>query len=249
MEVHAHTHTERKRFKHYLFEFFMLFLAVFCGFLAENFREHQVEKQRSKQYIRSFYEDLKTDTTRLNRGIRTETRRATTLLVFKSCYDSLLQNQNPHSLLEIIKNTSFNNGFGPEQRTINQLTNAGGFRLLKKEDADSIASYIQRCNVIENFEKTAYQQTQDNIRTIFNQFIDFSANASLNPNLLESPGLFIESTTVPLMTESNKKIMNEYFNTVLQYIRVVVNHRNLMARVKEKADGMIEYFKKKYGFD
>src|SRR5215831_14441604 len=61
MEVHAHTHTERKRLKHYLFEFLMLFLAVFAGFLAENFREHQVELQREKQYIRSLIADLKND--------------------------------------------------------------------------------------------------------------------------------------------------------------------------------------------
>jgi hypothetical protein len=43
MEEHAHlhlasveTHIERKKFFHYLWEFLMLFLAVFCGFLAEN---------------------------------------------------------------------------------------------------------------------------------------------------------------------------------------------------------------------
>ena len=42
MEVHAHTHTEKKKFTHYLWEFLMLFLAVFCGFLAENFREHKI---------------------------------------------------------------------------------------------------------------------------------------------------------------------------------------------------------------
>ena len=28
MEVHAHTHTERKQWTHYLWEFLMLFLAV-----------------------------------------------------------------------------------------------------------------------------------------------------------------------------------------------------------------------------
>ncbi len=37
----------------------MLFLAVCCGFLTENFREHRVEQVRGKQYIRSCYEDLK----------------------------------------------------------------------------------------------------------------------------------------------------------------------------------------------
>ena len=43
MEVHAHTHTARKKWTHYFWEFIMLFLAVFCGFLAENQREHIIE--------------------------------------------------------------------------------------------------------------------------------------------------------------------------------------------------------------
>ena len=36
MEVHHHGHiNEKKKWKEYLFQFLMLFLAVFCGFLAE----------------------------------------------------------------------------------------------------------------------------------------------------------------------------------------------------------------------
>src|SRR6188768_4195031 len=62
MEVHAHTHTPRKKWTHYFWEFLMLFLAVFCGFLAENQREHMVEHQREKQYINSLTADLKEDT-------------------------------------------------------------------------------------------------------------------------------------------------------------------------------------------
>src|SRR6187431_3838276 len=67
MEVHAHSHTERKKWTHYLWEFLMLFLAVFCGFLAENQREHYIEHQREKQYMRSLLEDLQTDTATINR--------------------------------------------------------------------------------------------------------------------------------------------------------------------------------------
>ena len=39
----------------------MLFLAVFCGFLAEYQLEHKIEKDREKQYIISFEEDLDND--------------------------------------------------------------------------------------------------------------------------------------------------------------------------------------------
>lgn len=65
MEVHHHPHPEGKRLKHYLFEFLMLFLAVFAGFLAENLREHIVEQKRTKLYAQQFYEELRLDTSSL----------------------------------------------------------------------------------------------------------------------------------------------------------------------------------------
>src|ERR1700754_3373212 len=62
MEVHAHSHTPRKKWTHYLWEFLMLFLAVFCGFLAENIREHVVENDRAKEFSLSLIQDLQNDT-------------------------------------------------------------------------------------------------------------------------------------------------------------------------------------------
>jgi hypothetical protein len=54
MEVHHHSHTERKSRSDYLWEFLMLFLAVFCGFFSRKSREHFVEHQREKVYINQF---------------------------------------------------------------------------------------------------------------------------------------------------------------------------------------------------
>lgn len=64
METHAH-HLHKAPghgWKHYFFEFFMLFLAVTPGFLVENGREHYVERQRGKEYVHSFCKDLAMDT-------------------------------------------------------------------------------------------------------------------------------------------------------------------------------------------
>ena len=55
-------HTARKKWTHYFWEFLMLFLAVFCGFLAENQLEHKIENNREKQYMGQLIEDLKIDT-------------------------------------------------------------------------------------------------------------------------------------------------------------------------------------------
>src|SRR5574343_2082341 len=64
MEVHHHAHHDhgKKTWKSYFWEFFMLFLAVFCGFLAELQLEHYIEHQREKKYVYRIYNDLKKDT-------------------------------------------------------------------------------------------------------------------------------------------------------------------------------------------
>ncbi|HJS54003.1 MAG TPA: hypothetical protein VJ765_05645, partial [Chitinophagaceae bacterium] len=63
MEVHHHTHPDsyrdkRKKWTHYFWEFLMLFLAVFCGFLAEYQLEHKIEKDKERQYIQNLLDDL-----------------------------------------------------------------------------------------------------------------------------------------------------------------------------------------------
>src|SRR5438477_1170982 len=60
METHAqHLHKSPGHgWKHYLFEFLMLFLAVFAGFLTENKRERIVEKNRAHQFLQSMLLDV-----------------------------------------------------------------------------------------------------------------------------------------------------------------------------------------------
>src|SRR3954463_181382 len=59
---HTHHHSkEEKRFKHYVFDFLMLFLAVVAGFFVDNAREHYVEVQRESQFIHSMSDDLRAD--------------------------------------------------------------------------------------------------------------------------------------------------------------------------------------------
>ena len=63
METHAH-HLHKapgSGWKHYFFEFFMLFLAVFCGFLVENWREHRVEQERAKELALNLYKEIISD--------------------------------------------------------------------------------------------------------------------------------------------------------------------------------------------
>jgi len=72
METHVH-HPHKapgKKWSHYLFDFFMLFLAIFAGFLAENFREHIVERKRAHQFLQSMLLDVKTNIVNLDSLIK-----------------------------------------------------------------------------------------------------------------------------------------------------------------------------------
>ena len=73
MEVHHHSnhsHSSGKKWNHYFWEFFMLFLAVTLGFFVENQREHFVEHRREKDYIRSYIKDLNEDVYQLDSLVR-----------------------------------------------------------------------------------------------------------------------------------------------------------------------------------
>src|SRR5258706_15415868 len=111
METHAQHlhHAPGKKFWHYFYEFLMLFLAVFCGFLAENFREHQVEKERGEEYIHSLYEDLKTDTMRLTLIIKADNEKIAVLNDMAACYDRVSKNLKETSCMgELVKYSKVN---------------------------------------------------------------------------------------------------------------------------------------------
>jgi hypothetical protein len=144
MEVHAHTHTARKKWTHYFWEFLMLFLAVFCGFLAENQREHMVEHQREKKFIRSLSSDLEADISRLKEIIQQRNERDLRL-------DSFLTLLNGKDALQSGSDLYYYNSiatrgvafrFTPVDGTMLQLKNAGNLRLIQKAFiSDSIISY------------------------------------------------------------------------------------------------------------
>ena len=71
MEVHKHSHheTHKKKWTAYLLEFFMLFLAVFLGFVAENIREERVEHKRAHEFADRLLADLTNDTSWFNKEI------------------------------------------------------------------------------------------------------------------------------------------------------------------------------------
>ena len=244
MEVHAHDlhKAPGQGWKHYLFEFLMLFLAVFCGFLAKNFREHQVEEERGKQYIQSFYGDLHYNLATFSRIIDANKQKIDALNNLDACYDSLSKNwKNSSCLAALIKNSSFFWNVEFSNGTIDQLKNAGGFRLLKRDDRDSIISYDEKTRRYKDAELTMVQPSQDNVRNNTRKLVNFKAN-----KFIDSANYVAE---IPLLFSDNKDLLNEFFNDLLRYKRAINFQSNLLINLKEKTSRLIEYFNTKYHFD
>ncbi len=145
MEVHAHTHTARKKWTHYLWEFLMLFLAVFCGFLAENIREHKVEKDRAKELAKSFYEELQGDSVNVivksNYRIKQENALKYLMKYFK---DSSLTSISKTFELNFQYGINFRSPslFEPRTVVLEQLKNSGSLRYFKNDELQKLIGDI-----------------------------------------------------------------------------------------------------------
>jgi hypothetical protein len=143
MEVHAHSHTERKKWYHYFWEFLMLFVAVFCGFLAENERERMVEHQREKQYMVSMVEDLRIDTAELKRAISkcdSTAKYSDSVLIFLTSHK--FSDKIPAAQAELTGTAGQRLTLINTDRTSSQLKNSGGMRIVRnKTVVDAILRY------------------------------------------------------------------------------------------------------------
>jgi hypothetical protein len=192
MEVHHHSHSERKKWTHYLWEFLMLFLAVTLGFFVENQWEHYVEHQREKQFIQSLFNDIKSDTANITRIINARTAKERLL----DSFSYMMNSPDPTVYMKQIYFYAIYAGrtlpyrFVPNDGTIQQLKNSGAFRLIRNRNVvDSISKYD--INVRSLLGQYAVEENQiEHYRTaaakifdarFFNQMMDENAAAVRPP--------------------------------------------------------------------
>ena len=248
MEVHAHTHTARKKWTHYFWEFLMLFLAVFCGFLAENKREHLVEHQREKKFAVSLYEDLKKDTVDLSGDIPN--------------WESLLKNldtvraeiEKPipeRDVLLLYKNAALMRGydnFEYHDRTIEQLKNGGNFRLIRKAAiSDSLIDYDAAIK-----SRLRDQEMQSNVIYQAINFLQdklfstkfYGNNAGVKEGQIDSA--FKVSPEIFTPPKEKEAELFQYYNH-LQFYKLMTRYRlGTSKTLLRKATNLIELIKKEY---
>jgi len=153
MEVHHHAHSSRKKWTHYFWEFLMLFLAVFCGFLAEYQLEHQIEHDRERQFIRSLVEDLSQDTLTLEETANNLSRNVARMDSLKFLLSGDEVKNNGSEMYYLGRLASRSAWLSLNDRTIQQMKNSGGFRLIRNEKVSAaIIEYYNRLTFIEKLQ-------------------------------------------------------------------------------------------------
>jgi hypothetical protein len=243
MEVHAHTHTPRKKWTQYFWEFLMLFLAVTLGFFVENQREHYIEHQREKQYIRTLIEDLKSDTAQFATSITERMQKEDmidSLVFFLNSPDTTKQGSGIYYWGYNVLRPS---RFIQNDRTIQQLKNAGNMRLIRNiEVSDSIMAYdhqIKRLQEIISEENDIRIQFRQFAKKLFDGNTLFSIIDRETPAIHRPPGN-------PALANDDKATINEFLVTLQMTQHVMRIGRRSQDRLKNMATELIAFLKKEY---
>ncbi len=179
MEVHAHSHSHgKKNWKSYFWEFVMLFLAVFCGFLAENIREHKVERHREKEFAQALYTELLGDSTaavtKLGRRLEKEKDMDYLVSYFKdSSLTTLSKSVYPAYTTSLYLINSYS--FEPKDGILSQLRNSGSLRYFKSIALQKLIGDISvNINEMRTRNEQEYQFFANPIKPFLLKYYDWS---------------------------------------------------------------------------
>ena len=247
MEIHhSKDHKNHlKNWKSYLFEFFMLFFAVFCGFVSEYWLEHRIERDREKEYIKSEIADLKTDTLMFNNFSLAGNRQIEGYRKMVVTINRFLEGEVVAK--ELIKiNNKYGGGYVSvdiTDRTISQLK-SGGLRLIRNQGAsDAISQYynITGNEILSQTEIMKNQQVKmmDLATKIFDN--TYNTDTTLYQKL-ESKKISFDA----MMISRDPKLLKEYANTIQIQIGILDYYMAQVRNQKYYALNTITLLKKEY---
>jgi hypothetical protein len=251
MEVHHHSHTARKKWTHYFWEFLMLFLAVFCGFLAENQREHMIEHQRAKDYAMSLMEEVVGDTMALNHSIsyyKTKTENIDTLIGLLA---GNIKQVPGGTLYYFADMAMYNNQIIFNKTTLQQLINSGVLRYFaNRKLIKCIGEYDQILQKVENSENSAQTILMEARRIQF-KILDFKfksiySNGQALNNISPDSILLIKQIHYPLLT-SDPSLLSEFTSWLnMRRANLKINMNVRLSDAQNKSRELIALLKKEY---
>lgn len=251
MEVHHHGHVHHeKKWKEYIFQFLMLFLAITLGFFVENQREHYIEGVRAKEYAHALLQDIIKDTLELDRTItqyKQNIATVDTLLVLDRALKTGVVPSGALYYYGIPALTAFRISFN--DATLQQLKNSGSlryFRSLKlKENISAYDNALRTFALRQDLELTHIPEIN-----FYSKMFDHVVQNTLFHN--RNSKAFIES----FVKENPPLLINDPV-VIRQFLGFCsIRWRNWMGRINRNilpvlvlARELIDRLKKEYHFE
>jgi hypothetical protein len=247
MEIHYHPKHQGKPRKigEYLSEFFIIFIAITGSFFAENLREHFVDRHSEKEYMESMLQDLKADTTSIGMILRLN-------IVQQKGLDSLLRvmeegltgsRLNRFYYYDLTYTIGYN-GFVPSDKTISQLKNTGGIRLIRNGPvSDAIIHYDKATSVI--ISQSALLASQ------FNKTLDQKKEIVdlLTIRKHHSGGTMrslLKSSDHPALLTDSKRVIHSYYFDITMFKGAISSYNDKLANLMEESASDIRLIQKEY---
>ena len=172
----------------------MLFLAVFCGVLAEYQLEHKIEKNREKKYIESMLDDLRRDTANFKFVVASGRQTLFAIDTLISMLGSAKKKLNTSAMYYYARKATITGyPFEVFDRTYSQMKSSGNLRLLHtKSIADSITSYYCDINFL-----SSQQDFVNNLLMEYIKNVSIVFDPSVFHKMYKDAGLVVNYTMQP----------------------------------------------------
>ena len=247
MDVHHHSHTERKKWTHYFWEFLMLFLAVTLGFFVENQREHYIENQRARQYALFLHSDLVKDTANLSQRIEYMTSGIKHIDTLISILKSPAPETFTKKIYELSTYSYSNPLFTANNSTMEQLKSSGSLRYFRSNEL--VRYFSDYDNEIINMKTIDDRNLYvvEDTRRFLTQFLDLKGVPL--PRILRTDTSLQEQSSVPVILRLYKKDpaqFEQYANLCTLKQLDWRNRARLMGRTLYSAHNLILSLKEEY---
>jgi hypothetical protein len=244
MEVHHHS-KHPKKWKEYITEFLMLFLAVSLGFMAENIREHQIEKQREIAYLKNVHEDLKLDLINIDNVFNSNTIRLQAMdTLFKIINNNTITNEDVYYY---IRNLALRATFESSHVGLDQIKSAGGLRMVKNPEIISGIQEYERAldalDKLENVRERTLEQARFKMAVVFEPSISYEMLVGQGQGIMR----FNRPNKADAILQNNKQAVKELLNLVtfgLNSNKYLNTNLEKLKKIGQKLDSAIV---KEYG--
>ena len=221
----------------------MIFLAVTMGFFAERLREHLNDNSKGKEYIESLVQDLTVDQQILAKDIlslRSGISMMDSMITFLD-YPALLAN-NTGKLYYLARLAPRLQPLPLNDKTFEQLKNAGNFRLIKNVGtSNKIMDYYNKVplvRLLESINETEFTQYKIVASKVFNPETFKNTDGERNEveTMIGNPPL-----------QSTDKELLQQLSIFSVYMKGTKKGRlDADEEIKKSGAGLIDYLQKEY---